>query len=80
MVGHSGAAYSITATPDGRVLATGSADQTVRVWDPVNGREKYLLGPLGDEVNAVAFRPDGLALAAGLRDGRVILWETTSGW
>jgi WD40 repeat protein/DNA-directed RNA polymerase subunit RPC12/RpoP len=80
MIGHTGPAYSISATPDGLVLATGGADQSVHLWDSETGRQKYLLGPLGAEVTVVAFRPDGRQLAAALEDGRVVLWEPGAGW
>ncbi len=79
LVGNSRDAFSVSVTPDGALLANGSVDGTVRVWNADTGTLRFELAA-GGEVNGVAFRPDGLALAAGLNDGRVVVWEATSGW
>jgi len=69
------AAYSA----DGRLIATGSADASVRVWDAETGREMARLRGLQESVERVAFSPDGKLLAAGDMHGTVKVW-TTADW
>ncbi|MEV5330249.1 WD40 repeat domain-containing protein [Nonomuraea fastidiosa] len=57
-------------------MATGSRDQTVRLWDVAT--RSPIGGPLTDHTNvvgAVAFSPDGRLLATGSADATVRLWE-----
>ena len=64
--------------PDGRLLATGSEDRTVKLWDV---QARTLLATLeghADSVLSVAFSPDGRLLATGSRDGTVKLWDVQS--
>src|SRR5262249_51359741 len=61
--GHLGPAYSATFSPDGKRLASTSADRTVQVWDAATGKPQLTLGGQGDYVNGVAFSPDGERIA-----------------
>ncbi|HIK46253.1 MAG TPA: serine/threonine protein kinase, partial [Leptolyngbyaceae cyanobacterium M65_K2018_010] len=74
-------AHAIALSPNGRALATGCSDGSVRLWDCTNGEaihtfSKPLFG-LGHRgaVNGVVFTPDGSALISGGEDGQVIRWD-----
>jgi WD40 repeat protein len=60
------------------LLASGSGDQTVRVWDPATGQCKHELKGHSDWVGTVAFSSDGL-LASGSSDQTVRVWDPATG-
>nr|WP_240807245.1 protein kinase [Polyangium spumosum] len=76
--GHAGGINAVAFAPDGRTLATGSDDRTVRIWDVEAGTHEALSGH-GDEVWAVAHSPDGKLLATGGKDKSVRLWDLAAG-
>ncbi|KAI9766575.1 MAG: hypothetical protein M1839_004873 [Geoglossum umbratile] len=77
--GHSGWVNSVVFSPDGKWLATGSEDETVKLWDAETGTlQSTLEGGLG-RVWSVTFSPDGKWLAAGSEDETVKLWDAETG-
>ena len=68
--GHAGAVVSVAFSRDGKTLASGSADGTIRLWDLATDRGigSPLRGGTAPVVS-VAFSPDGKALASGSADG-----------
>jgi WD40 repeat protein len=67
-------------SPDGRLLATGSRDWTVRLWDPAAGRA--VGAPLTGHTNVTweaAFSADGSLVAANSEDNTTLVWDTATG-
>jgi WD40 repeat protein/transcriptional regulator with XRE-family HTH domain len=73
LTGHTNAVSAMVFSPDGHTLATGSADQTARLW---NIPSEVLAGHTSF-VSSVVFSPDGHTLATGGADRTVRLWNVT---
>jgi hypothetical protein len=69
----------VTFSPDGRLLASGSVDKTVKVWEAASGRLLHTLSGHTSWVFSVAFSPDGALLASGSTDKTVKVWEAATG-
>ncbi|MGH9855001.1 MAG: WD40 repeat domain-containing protein, partial [Blastocatellia bacterium] len=70
-LGHGGAVNDIAFSPDGKTLASGSDDETIRLWDAQTGELKRTLSGQGEEVTAIAFSPDGKMIASASGD---LIW------
>ncbi|MFC9928778.1 trypsin-like peptidase domain-containing protein [Streptomyces sp. NPDC127190] len=79
LAGHTQPVTSVAFSRNGRILATGSYDHTVRLWDITTGRHLRTLTGHTAKVEAVAFSPDGHTLATGSDDNTARIWDTTTG-
>ncbi|MFI6933988.1 AAA family ATPase [Streptomyces sp. NPDC050287] len=79
LLGHTGAVYLTSFSPDGKLLATASYDRTVRLWNVADpSRPEPLGGPLTGHtswVSSAVFSPDGKTLASAADDGTIRLWD-----
>ncbi|CAI7653790.1 unnamed protein product [Penicillium glandicola] len=78
--GHSDVVQSVAFSPDGRLLASGSGDGTVKFWDLATGALKLTLeGSSLIAVTSIVFSPDGQLLAANYVNQTVKLWDPIAG-
>ncbi|KAM0444400.1 hypothetical protein ACHAO4_010201 [Trichoderma viride] len=77
--GHSYWVSAVVFSPDGQRLASGSSDNTVRVWDANSGACLQTLEGHSRSVKSVVFSPEGQRLASGSRDNTVRVWDANSG-
>ncbi len=73
------AVHTIAFSPDGKMLATGTEDGQVRLWQVGDGRLRQTISASVRAVSSVAFSPDGTLLAAGSRAGSVQVWRVSDG-
>jgi hypothetical protein len=77
--GHSAAVTSIAVSPDGRFLASGSYDNTVKIWDFASGELLRNLTGHRRWVAAVAITPDNKSVLSGSDDRSVKVWDAQTG-
>jgi WD40 repeat protein len=77
--GHYGPVTTLSFSPDGQTLASGSLDNTVRLWRLSDGALLGTRQDHTDEIFDLSFSPDGTLLAAAMKDRRARLWQVPDG-
>ena len=73
--GHGAEVQSIAYSPDGNWIASGSDDQTLRIWDANRGIQVAQLKGISGFVRSVSFSADGKTLASASTDGMINIYE-----
>ncbi|GFF62887.1 WD40-repeat-containing domain protein [Aspergillus udagawae] len=77
--GHAGQVNSVSFSRDGQLLASASADRTIKLWDPTTGELRQTLEGHSDWAHSVSFSPDSQLLASASGDRTIKLWDPTTG-
>lgn len=81
--GHSDSVFSVAISPDGKMLASGGRDRTVKLWNLTTGELLTTLTRHSSPVLSVDFSPDGQTLASAsnmeFHDGTIKLWDVGTG-
>ena len=77
--GHTDGVNSVAFSPDGKLLASGSHDHTVTLWDVQTGELKQTLTGHQFIVSVVVFSPDGKTLVSADWDYFIKFWDVKTG-
>lgn len=79
LASHESSVTSVAWSPDGKRLATSSADETARVWAADDGKQLLILSGHKDGVSSVAWSPDSKRIATGSWDSTCKVWDAATG-
>ncbi len=74
--GHEGTVSSVSFSPDGKILASGSYDNNIKLWNAETAAEILTLKGHDGGLSSLSFSPDGKTLASGSYDSTIKLWNT----
>ncbi|MDH6062099.1 hypothetical protein NWP17_16935, partial [Chrysosporum bergii ANA360D] len=77
--GHSNPVLSVAYSPDGQTLASGSRDNTIKIWNVKTGQPLHTLSGHSSWVHSVAYSSDGQTLASGSDDNTIKIWNVKTG-
>jgi len=77
--GHAGLAVALTNSPDGRYVASGGQDSTIKIWEAKTGALLRSWKAHADVVSALAFSPEGNVLISSSPDRMIKLWDPSQG-
>jgi serine/threonine protein kinase len=86
LLGHNGGITAIAIHPAGHILASGSTDRTIKLWDLDQGKLLHTFAARslfsnvghGDRISTLVFSPDGATLFSGSDDGTIKEWDTNT--
>jgi WD40 repeat protein len=79
LLGHEAGTYSAVFSPKGELIASGSRDKTVRLWQSARDGQSAVLAGHEAGVYRVAFSPDGARVASTSVDATIRIWDSKSG-
>jgi WD40 repeat protein len=79
MPGHTGQVFSIAFSTDGRTVASGSADGSLRIWDAIHHRETKVMRGHSEGILQVAFSPNQKSVVTSSGDGTLRFWDVLTG-
>ncbi|MEO6253083.1 MAG: caspase family protein [Ferruginibacter sp.] len=78
-IGHTAAINSVSFSPDGKYIVTGSDDLIAKVWDKISGRLLYSLYGHKENIRSVVFSPDGSRIITASINDRARIWDAKTG-
>ncbi|MCV3217343.1 AAA-like domain-containing protein, partial [Plectonema radiosum NIES-515] len=79
LTGHSSSVWSVAFSSDGKTVASGSSDNTIKIWDISTGKLIRTLTGHSSSVSSVAFSSDGKTVASGSSDNTIKIWDISTG-
>ncbi|MCT7969635.1 serine/threonine protein kinase [Laspinema sp. D1] len=80
LTGHSAAIKAVALSRDGKIIASGSEDKTLMIWDRHPGKVLHTLTQHSGAVTAVVISPDGKLLVSGSTDKTIKFWQLPTGF
>ena len=79
LIAHEDAIVALAFSHNGKTLASGGADRSLKLWNPATLVETHDGQPQSDWIQALAFSPDDKWLAAGRFDGSLAIYDSVTG-